>query len=639
MDSMNYILLFGPLLFGLLITLITINNKTIPKYISLISSLITAGVSSYLFLITFVSTIDPAFYTIMTIYQSSSGATLLISLQLDSLSRFMVFVASFLGMLIVFFSVEYMHGDKELGRYYFFIQLFIISMMILVSAGDFLMMFVGWELVGLCSFFLIAHWYTKEGIDGEKCAQSGMKAFIFTRFGDIGFLMAIVYLYTKYGTLIFSDLYNIFQSNQDVESLAIIGILFIFAAFGKSAQLPFMPWLSSPDNVDVDAMQGPTTVSALIHAATMVKAGIYLISRLFLIFPLGLSVLFGSWSIIVIVAGFTALIAGLSALMSEDLKRVLAYSTISQLSYMFISIGLAFAIVDSNQVLATDAFYATQLHLLAHAFFKSLLFLSAGYIIHTYHSRKLSELRGVLNWQKEKVVLISFVIGCLALVGLPPMNGFFSKEAIVGVSYEIGFTDGLVIGQIAFIFVLLTAVVTALYTGKLLASLTLKNSSTTEISVQEDHSKQITHQSVFMPSVVLIIAILTIVTSLFSFSAPSFFSDIITKQNFEILKASDIILPLITVIVIIISLFLSIWLLHRKSDLLARMSKVIGINLIVNLSKNGFYFEYIINWSWKKFLNITNRVKYIHTGDLNYTVFFMSGFSFVIVVAFLLGGV
>ncbi len=635
MDSMIYGLLYGPLIIGLLLTLITINIKKIPQLIALGSSLLTGIVSTYLFLMTFISTIDPSFITVLTIYTSPNGNSLLISLQLDSLSRFMVFVASFLGMLIVFFSIEYMKGDKELGRYYFFIQLFIISMMILVSAGDFLMMFVGWELVGLCSFFLIAHWYSKEGLEGEKCAQSGMKAFIFTRFGDIGFLMAIVYLYANFGSLTFSDLVNV---TYTTENMAIIGVFFVIAAFGKSAQLPFMPWLSSPDNVDIDAMQGPTTVSALIHAATMVKAGIYLISRMFLIFPLGLSVLFGSWSIIVIIAGLTAVIAGLSAVMSEDIKRILAYSTVSQLSYMFLIIGLAYAIADSSQTLATDAFYATQLHLFAHAFFKSLLFLSAGYIIHTYHSRKLSELRGVLSWEKEKIVLISFVIGCLALVGLPPMNGFFSKEAIVGVSYEIGFVDGLVIGQIAFIFVILTAIITALYTSKLLVSLTFKDISTTQKNVALSHEEHSSHQSIFMPGIILIIAILTVVGSIFSFVAPGFFSDVITEQTFEILKASDILIPIITLTIIIISLLLAMWLLNTKPDTLNDLSKVVGINIIVNLSRNGFYFERIISWSWKKFLTITNRVKYIHTGDLNYTVLFMSSFSFIIVVAFLLGG-
>ena len=450
MNDINFIILFLPLVLGLLGSILTLKIKKSGEYIAIVSGIITGLVATYFFFLLMFSTFDSSPFTLMTLYHPLNNHDIVLTLQLDPLSVFMDFVASFLGLLIVLFSIEYMHGDDKLNRYYFFIQLFIISMMILVSAGDFLMMFVGWEMVGLCSFFLISHWFTKPGIEGEKFAKSGMKAYIYTRFCDIGFLTAIVFLYTKYGTLLFSELA---KQSYDAETVTIIGLLFVLAAFGKSAQLPFMPWLSSPDNVDIDAMQGPTTVSALIHAATMVKAGIYLISRMFFIFPLGLSVLFGSWSIIVIIAGFTALIAGLSAVMSMDIKRILAYSTVSQLSYMFLTIGLAFT-VENNIVLSTDAFYATQLHLLSHAFFKSLLFLCAGYIIHTYHSRNLNDLRGVLNWRKEKLVLISFVIGCLALVGIPPMNGFFSKEAIVGISYEIGFTDGALIGQIAFIFII-----------------------------------------------------------------------------------------------------------------------------------------------------------------------------------------
>ena len=461
-----------------------------------------------------------------------------------------------------------------------------------------------------------------------------MKAFIFTRFGDIGFLTAIVVLFAEYGTLVFSELTT---KTYSIEILTILGLLFVFAAFGKSAQLPFMPWLSSPDSVDIDAMQGPTTVSALIHAATMVKAGIYLISRVFLLFPLGLSVLFGSWSIIVIIAGFTAIISGLSAVVSKDIKRILAYSTVSQLSFMFLSIGLAFT-VEANHTLATEAFYATQLHLLSHAFFKSLLFLSAGYIIHKYHSRSLDELRGVLNWKQEKIVMVSFIIGCLALVGIPPMNGFFSKDAIIGVAYEIGFTDGLVIGQIAFIFIILGAIITTLYTGKLLFKLTFKTTTAPELSFEKVHTGEKSHRSIFMPTVVLIIAILTILSSVFSITAPGFFSDIIPKASFEIIKANDMLLPITTLTIVSISLIITIWLLNKKGNLLTKAGSMPGINLLVKASSNGFYFDAMIMGIWKVFESTSNRLKFIHTGDLNYTVMLMSGFSIILVFAFLFGG-
>lgn len=634
MELLYYLLLFGPLTSTLLISLITINHHKFTQWIAVISSLFTGLFASYLALSVLVTAVDPNFFTFMTIYQSASN-NLILSFQLDSLSRFMAFIASFLGMLIVLFSVEYMKDDKALGRYYFFIQLFILSMVILVTAGDFLTMFIGWELVGLCSFFLIGHWYFKEGEEGEKCIKAGMKAFIFTRFGDIGFLAAIAVLYAKYGTLVFSDLVN---AHYDVETLTILGLLFVLAAFGKSAQIPFMPWLSSPDNIDIDAMQGPTTVSALIHAATMVKAGIYLISRVFLIFPLGLSILFGDWSIIVIIAGFTAIIAGLSAIVSMDIKRILAYSTVSQLSYMFLVIGLAFT-VQNNHELAISAFYTTQLHLMSHAFFKSLLFLCAGYIIHTYHSRNLADLGGVANWTKEKALTISFLIGSLALIGIPPMNGFFSKDAIVEVTYDVAFSEGLLIGKIAFLFTILAAIITTLYTAKLIYYLVFKEKSKiNELSNAHDNH-DFSHKSVFMPAVILIIATLTVVSSAFSFEVSNFFSDILPKQVFEIISVNNLTLPTITLTIIVFTLIISIWFMKRQPMLLDKVSKIIGIDYLLTMSRNGFYFDKITLGSWKIFQTGSNRLKFLHTGDLNYTVLFMSCFSFLIVIFFLVGGI
>jgi NADH-quinone oxidoreductase subunit L len=394
-----------------------------------------------------------------------------------------------------------------------------------------------------------------------------------------------------------------------------------------------MPWLSSPDHIDIDAMQGPTTVSALIHAATMVKAGIYLISRMFLIFPLGLSDFFSSWSIIVIISGLTAVIAGFSAIMSIDFKRILAYSTVSQLAFMFLSIGLAFT-VEENHLLSSNAFYATQLHLLAHAFFKSLLFLSAGYIIHTYHTRNLNELRGILNWEKEKYVLISFLIGCFALVGLPPMNGFFSKEAIIDVSYEIGFVDGLLIGQIAFFFIVLTAILTALYTGKMLFYLTF-NAKGSKISDSRHNS---VHKSIIMPSIISLLGLLTVITAIFSFYIPDFFNDVISSQPFEIIKLNNLLIPLIILILIIISLALSIILLKDYSLSLNKLSSVFGISIIYELSKNGFYFDQLIMFIWDIVQKFANKFKHLHPGDLNYTVFLMSGFSFLLLIIFMIGG-
>jgi NADH-quinone oxidoreductase subunit L len=394
----------------------------------------------------------------------------------DALGIFMATVAAFLGFLIAIFSLEYMSDDKNLTRYWFFIQLFIGGMVLLVMAGDLVLMYVGWEIVGLCSFGLIAHWHTKPGEEGEKCAKAGVKAFVFTRIGDIGFLVAIVIIYQKFDTIVFTEIANQSAILTD-KMLDIVGFLFLMAAFGKSAQLPFIPWLSSPEDVDIDAMQGPTTVSALIHAATMVKAGVYLVSRLFLLLPLWDSELF-LW-ILILAAGITALIAALSALVSFDLKRVLAYSTVSQLAYMFLGVGMAFVSEASDEHhLANTAFLAAQFHLISHALFKSLLFLTAGYLIHSMGTRDIREMRGAANREVDQVAFLGIIVGGLSLAGFPPFNGFWSKEAIIGTGLT-GISDAdRELSLLVYLFGLVTALVTALYVVRLFYYLFIGSSET-----------------------------------------------------------------------------------------------------------------------------------------------------------------
>ncbi len=364
---------------------------------------------------------------------------------LDPLSVLMGIIVSILSMLIAFFSLEYMGEDKHKPRYWFFMQLFVGGMLLLVFAYDMIFLFLGWELVGLCSCFLIGHHYMKKGEEGEKAAKSGIKALIMTGIGDVGLLAFLAWVYVQTGDVLIGD--TIF--NEPAGGI-IMSLLLVLAPVTKSAQFPLQSWLSSGDTVDIDAMQGPTTVSALIHAATMVKAGIYLVARFSPIWNVEVF-----YYILMVVAGISAVLAAIGALTSTDLKRVLAYSTISQLSYMF----LAFTIRDAEG----HGLFAGQMHLLSHSIFKALLFLSAGAIIHSIAEerdmKKMGGLRKDLPW------IYGFMMaGALGLIGLPILtNGGFSKELIITAAYSAGTPGSIFI----FVIAVLTAFITALYATRM----------------------------------------------------------------------------------------------------------------------------------------------------------------------------
>ena len=361
---------------------------------------------------------------------------------LDPLSVLMTLIVSVLSMLIAFFSLEYMAGDKYRTRYWFFLQLFVGGMLLLVLAHDMIFLFIGWEIVGLCSCFLIGHFYMKKGEEGAKPAKSGIKALLMTGIGDVGFLafLAFAYFSTTPRSLIIDPTSPLSES-------IVMSILLLLAPVSKSAQFPLQSWLSSGDTVDIDAMQGPTTVSALIHAATMVKAGIYLVARFS---PIWNETVF--YTLLMIIAGVSCVLAAIAALVTTDLKRVLAYSTISQLSYMF----LALTIRDSEG----KGLFAGEMHLFSHSIFKALLFLSAGAIIHSLaNERNIKKMGGL---RKELPWVYGFsLVGVLALIGIPILtNGGYSKEMIITVAYDNG-------SWFVFIIAIITAFLTALYATRM----------------------------------------------------------------------------------------------------------------------------------------------------------------------------
>ena len=353
---------------------------------------------------------------------------------LDQLSLIMLLVVTGVGFLIHIYSVGYMWDDPSYYRFFSYLNLFMFFMLTLVLANNYLLMFIGWEGVGLASYLLIGFWFTK-----DAAASAGKKAFIVNRIGDFGFLIALFLLIKHFGTLNFAQVFDAVKplsaETAGVGLLTAIGILLMVGAAGKSAQIPLYVWLP-------DAMEGPTPVSALIHAATMVTAGVYMVSRSHLIFeraPIALTV-------VAIIGTLTAFFAATIGIAQTDIKKVLAYSTVSQLGYMFMACGVG-------------AFSAGIFHLMTHAFFKGLLFLAAGSVIHAVGGeqdmRKMGGLRVYIPW-----TFLAMGIATLAIAGIPPLAGFWSKDEILWKAYQTSW--------IYWLIGLITAFITSFYMFRLL---------------------------------------------------------------------------------------------------------------------------------------------------------------------------
>jgi len=343
-------------------------------------------------------------------------------LRVDALSGVMVMIVTGVGALIHLYSVGYMAHDEDFARFFTYMNLFVLSMLILILADNLLMMFVGWEGVGLCSYLLIAFWYTN-----PQFAYNGRKAFIVNRIGDAGFLLGIFTIVATLGahgvwTLDFVELRNNAALLGGAAATAACCLLFI-GATGKSAQIPLYVWLP-------DAMVGPTPVSALIHAATMVTAGVYMIARLGFIYAMAPATL----DLVATIGGLTALFAATIAIVQPDIKKVLAYSTISQLGYMFLGVG-------------SGAYASGIFHLVTHAFFKGLLFLCAGSVIHALGGEQDMNKMGGLR-RKLPITFWTMFIATLAIAAVPPFSGYFSKDLILEAAYDSGHSSLWVAGVI-----------------------------------------------------------------------------------------------------------------------------------------------------------------------------------------------
>ncbi len=341
------------------------------------------------------------------------GLNVNIAYQVDQLSLTMALIVTGVGFVIHVYSIGYMHGDKSFWRFFAYLNLFIFAMMNLIMADNFVLLFLGWEGVGLCSYLLIGFWYDKKFEKGTT-GDAAKKAFIVNRIGDFGFLLGMFLIYMTFGSLNFTEVFSRAAAfNVPTYVFNFIALFLFIGATGKSAQIPLYIWLP-------DAMAGPTPVSALIHAATMVTAGVYMVARCSIIYASAPTIMM----VVAIVGTLTAFFAATIGIVQNDIKKVLAYSTVSQLGYMFMALGVG-------------AFSAGIFHVMTHAFFKALLFLGAGSVIHAMHEEQNIQKMGGLKKYMPKTYM-TFLIASLAISGIPPFSGFFSKDEILWESFANG---------------------------------------------------------------------------------------------------------------------------------------------------------------------------------------------------------
>ena len=488
------------------------------------------------------------------------------SINVDALSSVMLVVVTLISAIVHVYSIGYMSHDPCKPRFMAYLSLFTFSMLTLVTSDNFLQLFFGWEGVGLCSYFLIGFWFKKESANA-----AAIKAFIVNRIGDFGFALGIFLIFYLFGTVNFNEVFQLVPNilNKEISflglnvySINLICVLLFIGAMGKSAQLFLHTWLP-------DAMEGPTPVSALIHAATMVTAGVFLVVRCSPIYEFSQFAL----NLITIIGMSTALFAATVALVQNDIKKIIAYSTCSQLGYMFFAAGVG-------------AYNVAMFHLFTHAFFKALLFLGSGSIIHSFKDEQdIREMGGV--WKKLPYTWILMIIGTLALTGFPFLSGFYSKDAIIEFAYLRGNTPGYFAVGIG----IFTAFLTSIYSWRLL----LKTFHGTY------NNKKINYESIHESSMVMIIPL--IILAIGSIFAGIIFKEVfIGNESVEILWRNSIFFlnPLsldhppnwvifITPILVIISIPISYYLFILNKNILNELVK--GNKPLYDFLKNKWYFD------------------------------------------------
>jgi NADH-quinone oxidoreductase subunit L len=403
-----------------------------PRYRSWIVPTALVGLMWVLSMIVFADVVFGGHEREVTVYEwiASGDFVITISFLVDGLTAMLLLVVSTIGFLVHVYSIGYMDGDRGFWRFFAYLNLFMFSMLLLILGDNFLMLYVGWEAVGLCSYLLIGFWYKK-----PSAAGAAKKAFVVNRIGDLGFGLGVAMIWVNLGTLSFREVFDRIGT-LDEGTITVIALLLFAGAVGKSAQFPLHVWLP-------DAMEGPTPVSALIHAATMVNAGVYMVARANPIFAEAPTAM---W-VVAIIGTFTAIFAAAIALTQNDIKKVLAYSTVSQLAYMFMALGVG-------------AWVAAIFHLVSHGFFKGLLFMGSGSVIHgaggEQDMRFMGNLRAKMRW-----TYVTMVVGSLALAGIPLFAGFFSKDEILAEAFNRGYLVFYLVG-------IVVAFMTAFYTFRMI---------------------------------------------------------------------------------------------------------------------------------------------------------------------------
>jgi NADH-quinone oxidoreductase subunit L len=527
-STLPWLVLLMPLVSAAAITLFTQRSKSISSFISVAAVLGSFIFSCVIFCQSNISAPERNWIEIQGIFAVPLGFIL------DQLSKMMLVLVSGVGLLIHIYSLGYMRDDAGKSRYFAALSLFMFAMLGIVLSNNFVMLFIFWELVGFTSYVLIGHWFER-----NAAAEAMKKAFLTTRVGDFGFMLGILMVWIATGSIVFDDIVpQLSKITSNPNYLTAAALLIFCGAVGKSAQFPLHVWLP-------DAMEGPTPVSALIHAATMVAAGVYMLARVGFIIqasPTALEVI--AW-----IGTITAMLAALMATQQDDIKRILAYSTVSQLGYMVMAVGLA-----SNE--------AAMFHLFTHAFFKALLFLAAGsVIVMLHHEQNIWKMGG--QAKNLPITFFTFSAGALALIGCPPFSGFFSKDAILALAYQRNLS--------IFVLALLTAFLTAFYVLRLLV-VVFFGKPRSQVARASGESPFV------MTGPLIVLGLLSI------FSGAPFFA-----QNFLVVpheKEFMLVAPALALVAMILGAGLAIWLYrNRASD-----------PLDVDLFRNGFYLDNFYNW-------------------------------------------
>jgi len=623
----SIIIIFSPLVGA--ITLLLKNKST--NILSSVIANLAIGISMLLSLwlfITYLSEPKVSESYLLYTWYATNGYSFEIGLLIDSLTIIMSFIVTFISFFVHMYSIAYMEGDSSFRRFFIYTNFFTFSMLFIIFSNNFLQLFIGWELVGLSSYLLIGFWYNK-----ASAVNANLKAFVVNRVGDIGLLLGVILVFVTTNSLNYTEFFNKLPLLVDstinllgfkIDLLPFTALLLFMGAAAKSAQIPLHFWLP-------DSMEGPTPISALIHAATMVTAGIFMVARLSPLYDLSGYVL----SLILAIGVSTALFMGMVALVQNDIKRIIAYSTISQLGYMTAALGASYY---------SFAIY----HLLTHAFFKALLFLCAGSIIlKCHHEQNITKMGGLRKVMP--ITFVTFFIAGISLMGFPSMSGFFSKDLIIDIFKHNN--------SLAYYSLILGIFITTLYTCKIFIKVFLGNN---QLKVKKRLDLE-HNDALIIPLIVLAIPSAFIGWALFdSVLFNNFFQESITDnirtQQFYILYIKDSVSFLlhsftsISFIVLVLGIITSYFLYYKNDDFPKKISKKYPSLHNILLNEYGFtnlsnivipsYFKRLANMVWMKsdvniidnfFVNgtaklvafISLKVRVIQTGYLYHYAFTM----------------